>query len=133
MATHLNNKLGRIVFSVDDVDDLHSYARALRSLDELRAVGKLKECVMCVGSYEGAIEPRFMVLAKDFEDHIRGAWYISEQESILRIPGDVRQPCVLEYLSGGLRLTLGKMRESQDIRGADGWTYVIESGKYYQS
>jgi hypothetical protein len=121
----------KVLFSFDNPNDIHEYARAVRKLSEYEALGRIAEVTPCVGSYEGVLEPSFMMLAKDFEKHIRELWFMDGQSTIIRVPGDVRQPCVLEYLHTGHRLSVGPMREVRDHMYYDSWTYVLETGKYF--
>lgn len=121
----------RVLFSIDNPKEIHDYARAVRKLSEFEAMGKVAEVVPCVGSYEGVLEPSFMVLARDWEKVIRPMWFVEGQTSILRVPGDVRQPCVLEYLESGARLSIGPLRQVTSASGLGSWTYVLETQQYF--
>ena len=121
----------RVLFSIDNPHDIHEYARAVRKLSEFEAMGKIAEVVPCVGSYYGALEPSFMVLARDWEKVIRPMWFVEGQQTILRVPGDVRQPCVLEYIESGARLSIGPLRQVTSASGLNSWTYVLETQQYF--
>lgn len=122
--------LERVIFCID-TSDIHEYARAVRKLSEYEAMGKIAEVVPCVSMFEGKLEHSFMMLARDFDKHIRDLWFMDNQQCILRVPGDVRQPCVLEYLESGARLSIGPMRQVKDHYGHQSWTYVIETDSYF--
>ena len=125
--------LERIIFGIDKPEDIYHYAHAVQHLNQLEAMGKISMCIPCIGSFEGKLEPSFMVYAKEFDKHIRGEHYIQEQESIMRIPGDDRQECTLEFLSNGDQLPIGRLTNIKDyaIARYDSWTYVIEAGRYF--
>lgn len=133
-----SNYLEYVIFSVDGVTNLNTYQKALRQLDTLRATKMMGGVTMCIGSYYGELEPSFMVTAHDWDNVVRAGMslWMEKQESILRIPGDERQPCVLTTPSGEFIEALGTMEEldehslvSQNKVG--GWTYVLSSGKYH--
>lgn len=125
--------LERVLFSVDSPSDIHEYNAAVRQLSQMEAMGKIAECVPCIGSYDGFLEPSFMVLAGDFEKHIRGQFFMDGQESILRVPGDQRQPCVLEFLETGSRLSVGPMKcvTKRQALSVNSWTYRLDSNQYF--
>jgi hypothetical protein len=127
--------LSKVIFSIDNVSDLHTMATFTRFLDTKRAMGKLVGSVtLCVGSYKGELEPSFMMNEVDFNKFIRGSDWIKNQESFLHVPGDVRQPCVLEYVAGG-HDRVRPMKEifwcAAGLPCNDSWTYVPATGKYF--
>lgn len=125
--------LETVIFSIDKAHDLHQQARFLRYLDTVRAMGGLRGHVgSCVGSYKGVLERSYMIPLVDFNNHVRDSGYVSQQESFLHVPGDVRQPCVLEY-SDGSRESLGAMRQvtKDKVGDYDAWTYVEATGHYF--
>ena len=126
--------LPKVIFSIDNVASLHTVATFTRFLDTKRAMGKLADSVtMCVGSYFGELEPSFMMSRADFFEFIRGTDWVADQQSVLHVPGDVRQPCTLEYQDSGHIETLGRMREiSYNLaKSIESWTYVQATGKYF--
>lgn len=125
--------LETVIFSIDKAHDLHTQAKFLRYLDTLRAMGGLRGYVAsCVGSYNGDIERSYMMPLVDFNNHVRDSGYVDNQESFLRVPGDVRQPCVLEYQDRQVEV-LGPMYQvSKDkAQEYDAWTYVEATGHYF--
>lgn len=125
--------LETVIFAIDKSHDIHTQAKFLRHVDTLRAMGKLRGLfASCVGSYDGEIERSYMMLMSDFDEHIRKSGYVDEQESFLRVPGDVRQPCVLEYQDGQADV-LGPMIgiHKDEVHMFAGWTYVEKTGRYY--
>lgn len=123
-----------VIFAIDKGDDVHTQAKFLRHIDTLRAMGKLRGVfASCIGCYEGEMERSYMMLMTDFDKHVRNSGYVDDQETFLRVPGDVRQPCVLEYPDGQHAFTLGEMKRihSSERHMYSGWTYVEKTGAYY--
>lgn len=121
--------LERILFSTDrtDVRGIHQFTRYA---DQLRAMSKLTGSIeTCLGMYEGVPELSFMCLVVDFDEHIRDSGFVSEQECFLRIPGDTRQPCVLEFQHTGVRQDIGPMKLVSNVWDYESWTF--HRGKYY--
>lgn len=125
--------LETVIFAIDKSDDVHTQAKFLRHVDTLRAMGKLRGVfASCIGSYKGDMERGYMMLMTDFNEYVRKSGYVDNQESFLRVPGDVRQPCVLEYQDGQAEV----LRPMERIHASErhlyaGWTYVEKTGAYY--
>lgn len=122
--------LERVIFAIDNDNDTHVVAKFMRHVDTLRAMGKIDPVVQLIGCYKGQLEKSYMIRADQLHN-VRE--YIRDQESILRVPGDVRQPCVLEFVSGGERVSLGPMGEvsASDALQFEAWTYNPSNGKYF--
>jgi len=120
--------LERIIFAIDNDSDPHVNAKFLRHVDTKRAMMEMHPVELCVGCYKGQLERSYMILAKDFH-HVLD--YIKNQESIMRVPGDVRQDCVLEFVADGSVVPLGPMRrvDAHVAMMHDAWTY--HDGEYY--
>ena len=119
--------LERIIFAIDNDGDLHTNAKFLRHVDTKRAMNNMHPMELCVGFYGGKIERSYMILAKDFH-HVFD--YVKGQESVLRVPGDTRQPCTLEFLATGEVVSVGRMQQvTQPQAYMDAWTYF--DGKYF--
>lgn len=133
-----SNHLEYVIFSVDDVSDINTYKKALSALDTLRATKMIGNVYMCIGSYKGKLEPSFMVTAHDWDGVVRAGMstWMQDQESVLRVPGDERQPCTLTTVSGEHIATLGAMQEYHEgtqnkFSMPEAWTYSIKSGRYH--
>lgn len=131
--------LEKIVFAIDNNTDTHTVAKFLRLIDTKRALGDLKgSMVHCIGSWlhrvddDGKVllEPSYMMDARDYYGVVASSGYVDDQDCVLSVPGDTRQPCSLVG-PGGDRVGLSPMREVQTTDGLDNWTYVISTGKYY--
>lgn len=127
------NRLASVLFAIDKSHDIHQQAKFLRYVDTLRAMGKLVGGVsQCIGSYNGTLERSYMMRLVDFDKHVRHSGFVTLQESFLHVPGDTRQPCVLEYQASGVREALKPMKEFPNVTDyLDEWTYVESTGKYY--
>lgn len=122
--------LERIIFAIDDDSNTYNVMKFLKYVSQEQALGRMGKMQHLIGCYKGTLENSYMILAKDLPKIER---FISNQESILRIPGDLRQPCALEFVSSGDRVSIGVMREvtpTEALR-CEAWTYVIETGKYF--
>ena len=120
--------LEAVIFSIDKANDFRTMARFMRFVDTHRAMGDFKgQVLQCIGEYKGVMEPSFMMLTIDYDKYIKGSGYVDNQESILKIPGDDRQPCHLEFKDGS-QVILGPVF---DGKGKDGWTYILSENRYF--
>jgi len=122
--------LERVIFAIDNDDDVHTVAKFMRHVDTLRAMNTIEPVEMLVGCYKGNLERSYMMRSDQF-DHVSD--YVKYQESFLLVPGDTRQPCVLEFPVGNKRVAVGKMRQvsAKDALQSDAWTYSETKGKYF--
>jgi hypothetical protein len=119
--------LEHVLFAIDDGDDLHTQAKFLRHADTLRATEKMKGTMHSgIGCYRGVPERCYMVLAVDFDEHFVNLGYLKDQECVLRVPGDSRQPCTMQYPDAFEYL--GPMKQC-DVIPDDDYTYM--HGKYW--
>jgi hypothetical protein len=122
-----------IVFSIDNVSDIRTLSKFLRHVDTQAAMQKMTGRMLpLIGSWQGVMEQSFIMLAVDYDKHVRHSGYTDNQECIMHVPSDARQPATLEYPCGK-RESIGKMQNvSKDVAMQhDGWTYNIELDKYF--
>jgi hypothetical protein len=125
-----------VIFSIDNVHDVHALAQFSHHLDMKRAMQKLKgNVVLAIGSYKGVMEQSFILLRDDFDLVVRGSDWIKEQESILHVEdghGGVVYGA-LEYLATGTTEHIGVLREVPQVEAMlhDGWTYRPDLNKYF--
>lgn len=126
----------KVCFAIDNNTDTHIVAKFLRLMDTRRALGDLHgEVVQCIGMWSDDdgkqyLEPSYMMDARDYYEYVEPSGYVDSQECVLRVPGDTRQPCSLDFKDGS---TIG-LTPMKEIRGpvfAFDWTYVIATGKYF--
>ena len=129
-------RLEQIVFAIDKNHDAHIVSKFMRHMDTQRAMGKADSpMVQCIGAWtdlEGKthMEPSYMVSTRDFDKHVRGSGYVDDQVCFLVIPGDTRQPCVLQF-PDGTHEALRPMKKITSTEGVTDWTYVVETGEYF--
>lgn len=121
-----------VIFTYDKNPDIHASSKFYRFIDTLRAMGKLRgKVIKSFGMYDGLIEDSFIARRDDFFEHIFHSGFVSEQESFLMVPGDVKQPVSLYFPSTGKYERLGRMVSSDTMPMTLGWTYRPDLGKYW--
>lgn len=125
-----------VIFSIDNVHDVHALAQFSHHLDMKRAMQKLSgNVVLAVGSYKGQMEQSFILLRDDFDAVVRGTDWIKEQESVLHVEDGAYGVVygALEYLASGSVEHIGVMREASQSEALqhDGWTYRPDLNKYF--
>ena len=123
----------KVIFAIDNNTDLHTMAKFARLMDTKRAIGDLQgSVVIAIGMWEGFMEQAYIVNASDYYAIVEPSGYVDNQECVLMVPGDTRQPCTLTY-KDGRREPLGSMIEIPHTKAkeADGWTFIPKTGKYY--
>lgn len=125
-----------VIFSIDNVNDLHSLAKFTRYLDTRRSMGELRgNVIICTGSYKGQLETSFLMRRDDFDEHIRNSVYIANQESILRVSECNKQYATLEYLKDGRDEFIGSLKSvpKDEALMHDAWTYRPDINQYWVS
>lgn len=123
--------LNKIIFAIDNDTDVRAVAKFLHHIDVQRAIGTLQgSFVHCIGCYDGALEASYMMDEIDYRKVVSG--FTDNQECIMHVPADTRQPCTLEY-SVGDSFSIGPMRQvqPQDALSLTAWTYVMETATYW--
>ena len=129
-----------VIFSVDNVHDLHTLAKFTRYVDTLRAMGYLKgDFKTLVGSYKGVMEYSFLCDRVDFDKHVLLSGFVDNQESFLNLSytsngrTSPRFFAKLWYPATGQTASIGEFkgvtkREAMDY---EGWTYDPALNKYF--
>jgi hypothetical protein len=124
--------LEKVIFAIDNDKDTHVVAKFLRYVDTEQVMGRFGPMQHLIGSYEGVMECSYMIDARDLP---KVQMFISEQDSVLHVPADTRQPCHLKFIreSDWRDQVLGPMREVSDwdAMSLDAWTYNLATGKYF--
>lgn len=121
-----------VIFAIDDNTDLHTVAKFMRHMDTAKAVHKLRGMfVQCIGMYNGVLEPAYMMNERDYRQLVATTGYVAQQDCILLVPRDVRQPCTLEFPDH--QFAIGPMREvsAAEAMQCSSWTYVQVTNKYF--
>jgi hypothetical protein len=125
-----------VIFSIDNVHDVHTLAQFSHHLDMKRAMQKLSgQVVLAIGSYKGVMEQSFILLRDDFDAVVRGSDWIKDQESILHVEDGMYGVVygALEYLATGTTEHIGVMKEidKREVSAYDAWTYRPDLNKYW--
>lgn len=129
-----------VIFSVDNVHDLHTLAKFTRYVDTLRAMGYLKgDFKTLVGSYKGVMEYSFLCDRVDFDKHVLLSGYVDNQESFLDLSYTSngrtapRALAKLWYPKGNQTVPIGEFKEATKREAMDyeGWTYDPVLNKYF--
>lgn len=129
-----------VIFSIDNVTDLHTLAKFTHHMDVQRAMGRMKgEMKMCVGSYKGVMEYSFILTEHDFVHYVADSDFIRDQESVLECEdghyGEVYAS--LRYLEYGMRggkpehLGILKSVDKDVALAQDAWTYRPDLNEYF--
>ena len=117
------------LFSIDNGNDLRTMKKFLRYVDGLLATDALKgNVVPCIGMWKGRLEDSFIMLSSDFE-LVRG--WAKDQDCILRISSDPKQPVVAEYEDFSEVIGYSNWVEPEEAFKHDGWTYRKDTGRYF--
>lgn len=122
-----------VIFSIDNVSDVHALAKFLRHIDTQEHMGKMKgKMKLLTGSYKGAIEYSFMLRQEDFEAFVEFSGYIKDQESILVYNGNT-DSATLIMLKDYMSIDLGKLVAVDKALAlkADAWTYDPITEEYF--
>ena len=129
-----------VIFSIDNVHDLHTLAKFTHHMDVQRAMQRMKgEMKICVGAYKGVLEQSFILTEHDFAATIEGSIFIDQQESVLLVEDGHRDETYasLHYLSGGVRdgehVSLGLLKsvDKSVALEQDAWTYRPDLNIYW--
>jgi len=129
-----------VIFSIDNVSDTHTLAKFTRHIDTQSAMQKMRGIMVhCIGYWEGTLEPSFIMMLQDFNDHVRPFGFVDNQICVIECMQslhprgkDSQRPCYLVY-PDGRRETIGSMMEisAADAMRLDAWTYRMDLGKYF--
>jgi len=121
-------QLEKVIFAIDNNTNVHTVGRFLRYADNLAAMNKIKPLVQCIGNWEGVLEVSYMMNLSDYVAHIQDKGWTNQQDCVLVVAGDTRQPCHLLFPDGSTS-TVGPMVQ---LAGPIGnWTYVPATNKYF--
>ena len=129
-----------VIFSIDNVTDLHTLAKFTHHVDVQRAMQRMKgDMKLCIGAYKGVLEQSFIMTEHDFAAFIEAGEYMQNQESVLLIEdghhGEMYAS--LHYLSGGVRdgehvdLGILKSVDKSVALSKDAWTYRPDLNIYW--
>ena len=129
-----------VIFSIDNVHDLHTLAAFTHFVDVQRAMQRMKgDMKLCIGAYKGVLEQSFILTEHDFAATIEGSLFIDQQESVLLVEdghhGEMYAS--LHYLSNGVcdgeHISLGLLKsvDKSVALAQDAWTYRPDLNIYW--
>ena len=128
-----------IIFSIDEVNDVHTLAKFLRHIDTQKALGKMEGAMrILMGSYKGVMEQSFICTEGDFNNHVAPMGFTTNQESVLRLYETSngrtapRSFATLVFPDDDTE-SLGEFKEvtRELAMSLDGWTYDPMMDTYY--
>jgi hypothetical protein len=122
-----------IIFSID-AKNIYQMMKFYRTISDAQATKKLMGNVIpCIGKWDNVLELSFIMLAKDFDEHIRNREFFKGQEYIIRISSDTRQPLMLEEIATGILTNIGKMIKVDDKSAfnSEGFTFRMDTNEYF--
>jgi hypothetical protein len=124
-----------VIFAIDNDADLHTNAKFLRHVDQLRAMGIIKSSMkLAIGSYLGKLERSYVLRKDDFDGYVLGSGYVDDQESFLVLRDGYYGVvyATLEYQSGD-KVFLGTMEQvdPQEALAGEAWTYRPDLNAYF--
>lgn len=124
-----------VIFSIDNVTDIHTLAKFLRYMDSLRASQQTTgQMVQCIGCSEGKLEVSFIVNEKDFYGIVLPSGYVQNQDSFL-IVFNTPTGSTFAYLhyKDGQETSPVRLKEvSKEVAlQSSGWTYRPDLDVYW--
>lgn len=126
-----------IIFAIDNDDDLHTNAKFLRYMDERRVMGKMDgTMVLCIGSYNDALERSYMVTESDFFYHVAASGFVDDQQSVLEVSDGHKGKTYATLKFKDERadnkfLGVFKSISPYEIGEHSSWTYRSDMGIYF--
>lgn len=134
----IDPKTTRVVFAVDNGTTMRGYARFMRHLDTLRAMGKLAGPVrLAVGAWTDPdtgrldVEPSFDMLLTDFAQWVRRNGWVSQQKAVLLVSGAGEASfCHPEHIeSDAMHMGRYVALPMADAVTRGGWTLYHDTGE----
>lgn len=122
-----------VVFSIDNVTDLHTLAKFLHYMDTKRATMSMKgNLIQCIGSYEGKLELSFLVTEEDYRKHVIPSGYIDNQESVM-VVCEQTYSAYFKSISSTWYSNPKRLREvsKKEAMQSEGWTYRPDLDVYW--
>ena len=129
-----------VIFSIDNVHDLHTLSKFLHHVDVQRAMQRMQgEMKLCIGAYKGVLEQSFILNQPVFDAFVEGSEFLQGQESVLLVEDGHKGEMYasLWYLDQGLRdgehVSLGLLKsvDKSVALAQDAWTYRPDLNIYW--
>jgi len=121
------------IFSVDEPTNLKEYSKFLHYLSVLEATVATKgHIVPCVGSYKGKLEPSFICLTEDWNNHLADRSWVQNQECVMEVSECNKKYAQLRYQDGSTQyLGCLKSVSAEEACKHTGWTYRPDMDTYW--
>jgi len=121
-----------VIFSIDDVNDVHKLSKFLHHVSVLDAMQKTKgKLKVCIGSYKGEMEQSFIMHEDDFH-HVSA--YVKGQESFLYVRDGHKGVVYADlHYNDGETVPLGQIKavSKDEAMQQDAWTYRPDMNVYW--
>jgi len=123
-----------MIFSIDNVFEVHTLAKFLRYIDTLKHSSQLEgNMELCIGSWEGKLEYSFIMLTSDFQKYVVPLGWVDNQESTLQLYNEKgNRYSTFEVTQGKLKF-FGIMQQvtKEEALASTGWTYRPDLDAYF--
>jgi hypothetical protein len=121
----------KVIFSIDNVSNLHQLSKFLRHMDTQRATGKLKdEFQTCIGYWEGILENSFICGKEDFLTYVDAHGWCDNQTAIILM--DDEGECYIKYGPHNAEyLGVFTNVSEPEAKVSQGWTYDMKTNSYW--
>jgi hypothetical protein len=122
-----------VVFSIDNVTDLHTVAKFTRWIDTKRALGELDgEFSVLIGKWKNKLENSFLLRRTDFDKWVVPYGWVDKQEAIMRVSADKRMSTQIVTLGGKILISGHLLQVPPELAmKAEGFTYCIKRDIYW--
>jgi hypothetical protein len=120
-----------VVFSIDNVNDVHVLAKFLRHVDTARAMNRMQGGIQqCIGMYNGLLEVSFIMREDDFNEHVKPFGFTDNQECVLHIVGSDMQASLVS-LTEVKDIGFYEAVSHEEAANATSWTYRPDMDQYF--
>lgn len=121
----------KVIFSIDDVANLHQLSKFLRHIDTHRAMTKMNgPFQLCIGSWEDKLEYSFIMDSQDFIKLVDNFGWTDNQEAIIYLYDD--GDCYIKYGPNEAEYLGAFVNVSEaEAKASKGWTYIMETDSYW--
>lgn len=116
-----------VLFSIDNVTDIHILAKFLRHFDTQRALMKTKgNLVQCIGMWKGKLEVSFLCREEDYEEFVKPLGFTNKQDCVILVSGPKMECFIDDFF-------IGQMEEvsKEEAFRSEGFTYRPDLDIYW--
>jgi len=135
MSKLLHNK---VVFAIDNSEDLHTQAKFLRFIDTLRAKSELtSEPVLGIGCWDGGLETIVSMDYNDYMEYVESIGFVEAQECVLVLnpvnPRQIHRKQGTLVFSDGKKVSIGEWTKisEKDAKASKNYSYFPHDDSYW--